>query len=128
MNDDFEVVERKPQTHPYPKEGSGADHLQQAVADNFGRIMDCACAIADSKRLLAQADAYSAKVDADCRALAAEARVYVEKLEAETRAKVSKAEVIRQMLRDYYIYGQERLSSADFSAVITKVIDEYSVL
>lgn len=125
---DFEIVERKPQTPMYPKEGSGADHLQHAVAENFGRIMDCACAIAESKKLLAQADAYSAKVDADCRALAAEAKVYVDKLEADTKAKVSKAEVIRRMLKDYYLYGQERLSGTDFSAVITKVIDEYNVI
>ncbi len=122
---DFELIERKPQFPQAPAQGSGADHLQHAVAENFDRVLDCARIVVESKALLAQADAYSAKVDADCRKLAQETKAYVDKLEAESKSKLAKGDLIRHLLQDYYKSGQAPLSSQDFSAIVSQVIDRY---
>lgn len=126
MNDnhDFEIIENTRDNVNKPLPASGGEHLAHAMADNFGRIMDVACALAEVQRIGAQADAYVKARQADRETLAQETENYVKKLQAETDAKISKVEVIRRLMQDYYASGQTRLSGEEFSRIISKIIDD----
>lgn len=123
-NFDFELVKstRGNLVEQHPQ--NGGEHLAHAVADNFGRILDVAAALAEIGRIDAQADAYVKSKQADREMLAQETEAYVKRLQAETDAKVSKAEVIRRMMQDYYNSGQQKMSGEEFGRIIAKVIDD----
>ena len=98
--------------------------MAHAIADNFGRILDVASALAEVERIGAQADAYVKASKADCEKLAQETESYVRKLQAETDAKVDRVEVIRRMMQDYNNAAQKNLSSKEFFRIISKIIDD----
>lgn len=101
---------------------SGKDQLLGAVADNFDRIVDIASSIVEIERLNAEADAHIRELEEQRKMLSEEADAYVKVLNAKTHNTVSKAEVVRQMMKDYYIHGKDGLSGEEFSKIITDVI------
>lgn len=130
-NNDFEVI---PCTRavPSPQEQTpnpalispGVDKLAGAVADNFGRILDVACAITEIEKLKVQANVYVTQLREQRLMLEEETRAYVTRIEAETDRTVQKVEVIRRMMQDYYRYGQDKLSSSEFSKIISNVLEQ----
>lgn len=130
-NNDFEVI---PSTRTVPSPqvqtpdsaliSPGVDKLAGAVADNFGRILDVACAITEIEKMKVQANVYVTQLREQRLMLEEETRAYVTKIEAETDRTVQKVEVIRRMMQDYYRFGQDKLSSSEFSKIISNVLEQ----
>ncbi len=122
-NGDFEIV-ATPRGTPAPRSSSpGVDRLASAAAENFSRILDAADAIIEIEKMKVQADVYINELREKRLMLEAGTRDYVAKVEARTDQTVRKAEVIRLMMQDYYRFGQDRLSGAAFSEIISDVLD-----
>lgn len=122
---DFEIVPNKrgglahnPQQMPV-----GLDKLATATAENFGRILDVATTVLEIQKMQIQADAYIGMLHEQRLMLEQETEDYVKKLNAETDATVNKVEVIRRMMHDYYSSGNTKLSGAEFSKIISDVLD-----
>ena len=134
-NNDFEVVSStritpSPQTQTSDSSliSPGVDKLAGAVADNFGRILDVACAISEIEKMKVQANVYVTQLREQRLMLEEETRAYVSKVEAETNRTVQKVEVIRCMMQDYYRFGQNKLSSSEFSKIISNVLEQMGEL
>lgn len=106
----------------------GMDKLAGTVADNFGRILDVACAITEIEKMKIQANVYVAQLREQRLMLEEETKAYVRKVEAETDRTVQKVEVIRRMMQDYYRFGQNKLSSSEFSSIISNVLEQMGEL
>lgn len=134
-NNDFEVI---PSTRTVPSPqvqtpdsaliSPKVDKLAGAVADNFGRILDVACAITEIEKMKVQANVYVTQLREQRLMLEEETRAYVTKIEAETDRTVQKVEVIRRMMQDYYRFGQDKLSSSEFSKIISNVLEQMGEL
>ena len=129
-NFDFEVIpSSRGRGAVYRDNGStGIDKLAGAAAENFGRILDVAATVVEIQKMQVQADACIGMLREKRLMLAQETEAYVKKMNAETNRVVSKAEVIRHMMHDYYIYGQEKMSSEDFSKIISDMLDRMGEL
>lgn len=134
-NNDFEVI---PSTRTVPSPqvqtpdsaliSPKVDKLAGAVADNFGRILDVACAITEIEKMKVQANVYVTQLREQRLMLEEETRAYVTKIEAETDRTVQKVEVLRRMMQDYYRFGQDKLSSSEFSKIISNVLEQMGEL
>lgn len=134
-NNDFEVI---PSTRTVPSPqvqtpdsaliSPKVNKLAGAVADNFGRILDVACAITEIEKMKVQANVYVTQLREQRLMLEEETRAYVTKIEAETDRTVQKVEVIRRMMQDYYRFGQDKLSSSEFSKIISNVLEQMGEL
>lgn len=134
-SNDFEIVPstRTALSPEKPAGGPAAvspavDKLAGAVADNFGRILDVACAITEIEKLKVQADVYVTQLREQRLMLAEETRAYVTKIEAETDRTVKKVDVVRRMMQDYYRFGQDKLDGSEFSKIISDVLDHMGEL
>lgn len=134
-NNDFEVVSStritpslQTQTSDSSLISPGVDKLAGAVADNFGRILDVAYAISEIEKMKVQSNIYVTQLREQRLMLEEETRAYVSKVEAETNRTVQKVEVIRRMMQDYYRFGQNKLSSSEFSKIISNVLEQMGEL
>ena len=98
--------------------------LGNAVADNFGRILDLAGSLVEIKKMKAVSDAYIAKIEEDRKMLLTEAESYVLKKNADTKTVVDKMNVIRFMMQDFYQQSKAQISSEDFRQIITSIVDQ----
>lgn len=122
---DFEIVPstRGRVANRAQQSSAGLDKLASAVADNFGRILDVAATVVEIQKMQVQADACIGMLREQRLMLEQETEAYVKKLNAETDATVNKVEVIRRMMRDYYSFGNTKLSGDEFSKIISDVLD-----
>lgn len=122
---DFEIVptRRGDMMDQIPDRSPGCDQLTEAVANHFGQILDIAASVVEIQKMQVQADACVRMLQEQRQTLEKEAEAYVKRLNAETHSTVSKAEVIRNMMSDYYRFGQNRLSGEEFSKIISDVLD-----
>lgn len=134
-NNDFEVVSSTRITPSLQTQTSDSslispevDKLAGAVADNFGRILDVAYAISEIEKMKVQSNIYVTQLREQRLMLEEETRAYVSKVEAETNRTVQKVEVIRRMMQDYYRFGQNKLSSSEFSKIISNVLEQMGEL
>lgn len=142
--DDFEIVESTRGNKPTQKDPiiitkpgkpgqpvSGKDKLLGAAADNFGEILKLAEEITEIRKTKVQSDAVIKQMAEARKTLLAEAEAYVMKKNADTKSVVEntkvvieKMHVIRMMMQDFYAQNQQHLSSEDFKAVITEIVDQ----
>lgn len=135
--DDFEIVEStrgiKPtQNDPIiiTKPGkpgqvvSGKDKLLGAAADNFGEILRLAEEITEIRKTKVQTEAVVKQMSEYRKTILAEAESYAMKKNADTKSIVDKMNVIRLMMQDFYAQSNQQLSSEDFRAVITEIVNQ----
>lgn len=135
--DDFEIVEstrgNKPtQNDPIiiTKPGkpgqpvSGKDKLLGAAADNFGEIMKLAEEITEIAKTKVQTEAVIKQMAEARKNLLAEAEAYAMKKNADTKSVLEKMNLIRAMMKDFYDQNNQRLTSEDFKAVITEIVNQ----
>ena len=135
--DDFEIVEStrgiKPtQNDPIiiTKPGkpgqvvSGKDKLLGAAADNFGEILRLAEEITEIRKTKVQTEAVIKQMSEYRKTILAEAESYAMKKNADTKSIVDKMNVIRLMMQDFYAQSNQQLSSEDFRAVITEIVNQ----
>lgn len=103
---------------------STSQKLGNAVADNFGRILDLAGSIIEIKKMKAVSDAYIAKMEQDRKMLLTEAESYAIKKNADTKSVVDKMNIIRLMMLDFYQHSHAQISSEDFRQIITSIVDQ----
>lgn len=124
-NFDFEIVQNSQRGIINQGEIShGLDKLSGTIADNFERILDLAVSVAETKKMQAQADAYTDMLREQRQMLEAETDAYVKKLSMDTNATVTKVDTIRGIMSDYYASGQSKLSGEEFSKIISAVLDK----
>lgn len=123
MMKDFEIVES---TRAKGEVAERSNHrIEDALADNMGRIIDIAKDIVDIQRMRVQSEAVLAKMAEDRRMLTAEAEAYVLKKNADTKAVVDRMKIVQELLRDFYAYNQvstSGLSGEEFTKIISDVI------
>lgn len=127
MTNDFEIVEST-RTRGELKE-STKNKLEDALADNMGKIIDIAKDVVDIQRMRVQSEAILAKMAEDRKMLTAEAEAYVMKKNADTKTVVDKMKVIQDLLRDFYAYNQvsaSGLSGEEFTKIISDIIQSMS--
>jgi len=135
--DDFEIVEStrgiKPTqndpiiiTKPGKPEQvvSGKDKLLGAAADNFGEILRLAEEITEIRKTKVQTEAVIKQMSEYRKTILAEAESYAMKKNADTKSIVDKMNVIRLMMQDFYAQSNQQLSSEDFRAVITEIVNQ----
>ncbi len=123
---DFEIVPSDGEI-TFPKRNSdtdiqGKEHLADAIADNFERVLDIATSIVEIEKINAQTNAYVSILEEKRKNLIAEADAYVKRVNADTQATVSKVEIIQRLMQDYYQSGKNTMNSEDFSRIISEII------
>ena len=126
MSRDFEIVESSRGLPIEKKERHNKDNgnpVLNAVADNFGQIIDLAYDLVEIEKVKVQSAAIVANMEATRKQLIAETDAYVSRKNADTNAIVSKMVVVREMMKDFYQYdGGKNLSSDDFSKIIMETL------
>lgn len=135
--DDFEIVESTRGINPtqndpiiITKPGklgqvvSGKDKLLGAAADNFGEILRLAKEITEIRKIEVQTEAVIKQMSESRKTILAEAESYAMKKNADTKSIVDKMNVIRLMMQDFYAQSNQQLSSEDFRAVITEIVNQ----
>lgn len=100
------------------------ERLGAAVADNFGNILQLASSIVEIKRMEVASKAVLDKLREDRKMLLAEAEAYALKKRVDTNDVVQKMQVIRMMMQDFYAQNNSKISSEDFTKIITSVVDQ----
>jgi hypothetical protein len=98
--------------------------ITQAVAQNFGKILDLAGDIAEIKKMKVASDAVLAKMAEDRKKLLAEAEAYVIKRNADTKSVIDKMNIIRLMMQDFYQQNNQKINGEDFRQIITSIVDQ----
>lgn len=104
------------------------DKLTDAVADNFGRILDIATDLANIKKMKVQSEAILKKMAEDRKMLVAEAEAYALKKNSDTKSVVERMNIVRMMLKDFYDANQAGVTSEDFRIIITEAINQMGKL
>lgn len=98
--------------------------LKDAVVSNFPKILDLASDILDIIGTKVKTSAEIAKMEQTRLNLIAETEKYVKEYEAETHRKLSKIDKVSLMLRDYNNCVNPKMTSADFTKVISDIIEK----
>lgn len=131
MSRDFEIVqsrrnapavEQPDVTILSPTQNS---RIGDAIADNFGQILDLASGIVEIEKMKVQSDAVLKQMEASRQQLLSEAEAYAKKKSADTESVVQKMQMVRDMMRDFYQYNNNaNLSGEDFSRIISSIVSE----
>ena len=134
MND-FEIVEGRKKNHVVEHlEGEiitpqANSRVLDAVADNFGQILDIASSIVEIEKMKVQSDAVIRQMEETRKNLLAEAEVYATKKNADANSVVQKMQIVRDMMRDFYECNTNaNLSGEDFSRIISSIVSEMGKL
>lgn len=119
-----ETGDKVPQTNTSDKVVSSGEKMLNAVADNFGNILNLASNIVEIEKMKVQSDAVLAKMREDRAMLLAEAEAYATKKNADTNNIVEKMNIIRGMMNDFYQQSNAPITSEDFRAIITEVVNQ----
>lgn len=98
--------------------------MTEAVAQNFGKILELAGSVIEIKKMKVASQAVLAKMEADRKQLLAEAEAYVEKKNADTKSIVDQMNVIRLMMQDFYQQSNQQITGEDFRQIITSIVDQ----
>lgn len=98
--------------------------VANAIADNFGSILDLAYDIVETNKIKVQTDAIISKMKEDRETLLAEAEVYAKKKNADTKSIVERMRVIQEMMRDFYQYNNSSMSGDEFSKVVSEIVTQ----
>lgn len=98
--------------------------VANAIADNFGSILDLAYDIVETNKIKVQTDAIISKMKEDRESLLAEAEVYAKKKNADTKSIVERMRVIQEMMRDFYQYNNSSMSGDEFSKVVSEIVTQ----
>jgi hypothetical protein len=109
------------------KDESGNNQLIEAVADNFDKIIDLAASIVEIQNMKVKANTYIAELEEKRKMLEIETDSYVKKMNAKTNSTINQVEIIRCMMQDYYMNGNGKLSSEEFSKIIQGLISKIGV-
>lgn len=103
--------------------------MVDAVADNFGEILNIASSIVEIEKMKVQSDAVIRKMEEDRKNLLAEAEAYATKKNADANGVVQKMQIVRDMMRDFYECNTNaNLSGEDFSRIISSIVSEMGKL
>ena len=135
MSRDFEIVQSR-RNIPTVDQGditvlpSSKDNsrIGDAIADNFGQILDLASNIIEIEKMKVQSDAVLKQMEESRKALIDEATAYAMKTNAETDRVVKKLQIIRDMMRDFYQYNNTKISGEEFSRTISDIINNMEKL
>lgn len=135
MSRDFEVVKSRRNISSVKKDDvtiiTPKQNLQMgdAIADNFGQILELASGIIEIEKMKVQSDAIIRQMEESRKNLLAEAEAYALKKNADTNGVVQKMQTVRYMMRDFYQYNNNsKLTSEDFSRIISSIVSEMSNL
>lgn len=132
MSRDFEIVQSRRIT-PVVDQGevtgrpSSQDNsrIADAIADNFGQILDLASNIVEIEKMKVQSAAVLKQMEESRKNLIAEAEAYATKKNADTDSIIQKMQIVREMMRDFYQYNNNaNLSGEDFSRIISSIVSE----
>lgn len=131
MSRDFEIVPSRRNTSAVeppdvtilsPSQNS---RIVDAIADNFGQILDLASGIVEIEKIKVQSDVVLKQMEASRQQLLSEAEAYAKKKSADTESVVNKMQMVRDMMRDFYQYNNNaNLSGEDFSRIISSIVSE----
>lgn len=135
MMNDFEIVEGRREV-PLVEHVEGEivipasnSRVLDAVADNFGQILDIASSIVEIERMKVQSEAVIKQMAETRKNLLAEAEVYAIKKNADADSVVQKMQIVRDMMRDFYECNTNaNLSGEDFSRIISSIVCEMGKL
>jgi len=132
MSRDFEIVQSRRNT-PVVDQGDvtvlpssqNNSCIGDAIADNFGQILDLASNIVEIEKMKVQSEAVLKQMEESRKNLIAEAEAYATKKNADTDSVIQKMQMVRDMMRDFYQYNNNaNLSGEDFSRIISSIVSE----
>lgn len=131
MSRDFEMVKSR-RNIPSPKQDDVTiisprqnSRMEDAIAENFGQILELASDILEIEKMKVQSDAVLRQMEESRKNLLAEAEAYATKKNADTNGVVQKMQTVREMMRDFYQYNNNsKLTSEDFSRIISSIVSE----
>lgn len=131
MSRDFEIVQSGRST-PVAHQGdvtilppSQNSRVGDAIADNFGKILDLASNIAEIEKMKVQSAAVLRQMEESRKNLIVEAEAYATTKNADTDSVIRKMQIVRDMMRDFYENNNNaNLSGEDFSRIISSIISE----
>lgn len=94
------------------------------MADNFPKILDLAKEMLTIERRKTEIEGAVKQMEQIRLTLIAEADAYAKKIEAETKAVVERLTIIRYMMQDFYAANTGSMTSEDFRAVITEIVQQ----
>lgn len=129
MSRDFEIVKRRKSLSPKqdnvtivtPRQNL---RMEDAIADNFIQILELASGIFEIENIKVKSDAVIRQMEESRKNLLAEAEAYATKKNADTNGVVQKMQMVRDMMRDFYQYNNSKLTSEDFSRIISSIVSE----
>ena len=132
MSRDFEIIQSRRNTPAVDQGDVAVFHSSQnnsligdAIADNFGQILDLASNIVEIEKMKVQSEAVLKQMEASRKNLLAEAEAYATQKNADTDSVIQKMQMVRDMMRDFYQYNNNaNLSGEDFSRIISSIVSE----
>lgn len=132
MSRDFEMVQSRRNTSvvdqgdvTVPPSSQNNSRIGDAIADNFGQILDLASNIVEIEKMKVQSEAVLKQMEESRKNLLAEAEAYATKKNADTDSVIHKMQMVRDMMRDFYQYNNNaNLSGEDFSRIISSIVSE----
>lgn len=132
MSRDFEMVQSRRNAStvdqgdvtvlPFSENNSS---IGDAIADNFGQILDLASNIVEIEKMKVQSEAVLKQMEESRKNLLAEAAAYAIKKNADTDSIIQKMQMVRAMMHDFYQYNNDaNLSGEDFSRIISSIVNE----
>ena len=130
MGYDFEIVDSQRRS-PVPYDNNDVKffpdinnpRIQDAIADNFGKILDLAYDIAEIEKIRVKTSEVIKQMEESRKILITEAEVYAQKINADTDKTVRTLQQIQAMMREFYLYnGESKLSSEDFARIISEAL------
>lgn len=134
MSRDFEVVQSRRTPMNTDQEDvivlnpARESKIEDAIADNFGQILNLASNIVEIEKMKVQSDVVIKQMEESRKTLIAEASAYAMKKNADTNQVVGKLQAIRDMMRDFYQYNNTNMTGAEFSRVISDLINNMEKL
>lgn len=129
MNYDFEVVDSRRNRGEVEPSGKNPiklnTRMQDAIADNFGNILELAANIVEIEKMKVQTDDVIRQMEEKRKDMVAEAESYAKRKNADTDSVIQKMQMVRDMMRDFYQYNNNaNLSGEDFSRIISGIVSE----
>ena len=129
MNYDFEVVDSRRNRGEVEPSGKNPiklnTRMQDAIADNFGNILELAANIVEIEKMKVQTDDVIRQMEEKRKDMVAEAESYAKRKNSDTDSVIQKMQMVRDMMRDFYQYNNNaNLSGEDFSRIISGIVSE----
>lgn len=132
MKRDFEIVHNRRNANAVEQgdvtvlpPSQRESRIEDAIADNFGQILNLASNIVEIEKMKLQSEAVLKQMEESRKKLLAEAEAYAIKKNADTNIVIQKMQIVRDLMRDFYQYNNNaNLSGVEFSRIISKIVDD----